>query len=284
MSGTDGVLVYHAALVEPKEKSNLKWNANVGISTVQSFQYKTVDSCQVWQSYNIGQGSLVKLDKADLSTVPKLRIIEENDLATFTDIKPRKAPRQMGDPQFKCPKVACTMAFSTYEELNIHLETEEHSLILEKETLFDKAKRCYAEKLLQGPSNVGENQSMFSEVTTEDDNSEGMGFAQFARKDNKPFNEKQTTYLLKEYEKGITGRKSKPDRVSREMREAMAENGLSRLFSPGEYLTTTQIASFFSRETQKRKQVSQEDFNAIQHMKMLKRMEEQTFQEEEEED
>ncbi|KXJ11549.1 hypothetical protein AC249_AIPGENE5486 [Exaiptasia diaphana] len=94
--------------------------------------------------------------------------------------------------------------------------------------------------------------------------SEGWAFR--AAKKAYRFNENQTSYLTAKFEVGqSTGMKANAEAVALEMRRARCEDG-KRLFKVSEFLSTQQIASYFSRLAAKiRKQtLSEPDIQAVQ--------------------
>ncbi|XP_068728060.1 uncharacterized protein [Montipora capricornis] len=75
------------------------------------------------------------------------------------------------------------------------------------------------------------------------------GWALRAAKKAYRFSEKQKSYLLAKFSIGqTTGRKLDAEVVAREMRRARGADGV-RLFQSSEFLTSLQIASFFSRQS-----------------------------------
>ena len=63
------------------------------------------------------------------------------------------------------------------------------------------------------------------------------------------FSEKQKSYLLSKFRIGqTTGHKLDTEVIAREMRRARGTDG-ARLFQSSEFVTTTQITSFFSRQS-----------------------------------
>ena len=75
-----------------------------------------------------------------------------------------------------------------------------------------------------------------------------QGWALKTSQSRKRFTDTQKQYLMKKFNIGqATGRKVDPASVSRDMRRAKDCNS-RRLFSVDEFLTTQQIASFFSRQ------------------------------------
>ena len=55
---------------------------------------------------------------------------------------------------FPCPEEGCVKAYSRFANLQTHLDTGKHQMMLEQETLYDKAKREYYSKLMEGRSRI----------------------------------------------------------------------------------------------------------------------------------
>ena len=55
---------------------------------------------------------------------------------------------------FPCPEEGCVKAYSRFANLQTHLDTGKHQMMLEQETLYDKAKREYSSKLMEGRSRI----------------------------------------------------------------------------------------------------------------------------------
>ena len=55
---------------------------------------------------------------------------------------------------FPCPEEGCVKAYSRFANLQTHLDTGKHQMMLEQETLYDKAKREYSSKLTEGRSRI----------------------------------------------------------------------------------------------------------------------------------
>ena len=58
------------------------------------------------------------------------------------------------DMLFPCPEEGCVKAYSRFANLQTHLDTGKHQLMLEQETLNDRAKREYSSKLTEGFSRI----------------------------------------------------------------------------------------------------------------------------------
>ena len=93
------------------------------------------------------------------------------------------------------------------------------------------------------------------------------GWALKPTKKSTRFSEAQRKYLEEKFNIGQqTGHKQNPEQVAKDMRFAKKSDG-SRLFSSGEFLTTQQVQSFFSRLASKLRhavEVSDSDIRAAQ--------------------
>ena len=88
------------------------------------------------------------------------------------------------------------------------------------------------------------------------------------------FSSKQKSYLQAKFKVGqTTGRKLDPEMVAREMRRARGVNGV-RLFQQSEFLTASQVTSFFSRQSAL---VRQRDTNVVDEMDVVASEEEINF-------
>ena len=56
------------------------------------------------------------------------------------------------DMLFQCPEDGCVKAYSRFANLQTHLDTGKHQMMLEQETLYGRAKRANSSKLTEGCS------------------------------------------------------------------------------------------------------------------------------------
>ena len=125
---------------------------------------------------------------------------------------------------------------------------------LEQETLQEKAMIQYGNRLEQGPT---DHVPTIEAPTTQaaavsKPTSVKKGWALKTSKSRKRLTEKQKDYLMAQFKIGEeTGHKLDPVSVSRAMRKAKNADG-ARFFSSEEFLTSRQIASFFSRVSKKK--------------------------------
>ena len=118
-------------------------------------------------------------------------------------------------------------------------------MMLEQETLYDRAKGEYSSKLTEGCSRIPSVQ-----VTVQAKNDTlsplPMGWALKTIKKKVRFTKKQTEFLTEQFQKGEqSGRKSDPQGVSKAMSLARDQTG-ERRFQPDEVLTSQQVSGFFS--------------------------------------
>ena len=151
--------------------------------------------------------------KADFSTES-----ENQDRSCIGEYKP-------DDMLFSCPEEGCVKAYSRFANLQTHLDTGKHQMMLEQETLYDKAKREYSSKLTEGLSRIP------SVQVAAQSKSDGllrlpMGWALKTIKKKVRFTKKQTEFLTDQFKKGeYSGRKSDLQEVSKIMSLARDKAG-----------------------------------------------------------
>ena len=178
--------------------------------------------------------------KADFSTES-----ENQDRSCIGEYKP-------ADMLFPCPEEGCVKAYSRFANLQTHLDTGKHQMMLEQETLYDKAKREYSSKLTEGRSRIPSVQ-VAAQSKIDGLPPLPMGWALKTIKKKVRFTRKQTEFLTDQFQKGeYSGRKSDPQEVSKTMSLARDQAG-GRRFQPDEVLTSQQISGFFSRLSAKKR-------------------------------
>eukprot|EP00058_Branchiostoma_floridae_P002763 XP_002588251.1 hypothetical protein BRAFLDRAFT_124704 [Branchiostoma floridae] len=142
-----------------------------GIIKLNNFEFSDA-GLRVWRAYNIGEGNLIPWPRLPAIEPPLLKIVSQpsNPGSAFRPIKPRQkkvqaqqevesdsdedaASHETVQPSlFPCPEESCVKVYQTCKGLEAHVAVGKHKRRLERETLLDKAKLKYAEKLAQGPS------------------------------------------------------------------------------------------------------------------------------------
>ncbi|CAH3148805.1 unnamed protein product, partial [Porites lobata] len=148
---------------------------------------------------------------------------------------------------YSCPQDGCVRVFQRVSALEKHLSVEKCSRSPVKYSLMDLAKMGYKTHLEE---DVGILPSLKAPVAHQEGHFvPNEGWALRAAKKAYRFSEKQKSYLLAKFSMGqTTGRKLDAEVVAREMRRARGADGV-RLFQSSEFLTSLQIASFFSRQS-----------------------------------
>ena len=146
----------------------------------------------------------------------------------------RQAPLISNKPDdmlFPCPEEGCVKAYSRFANLQTHLDTGKQQMLLEQETLYDKAKREYSTKPTERRSRIT------SVQIAAQSKSDGLpplstGWALKTIKKKVRFMKKQTEFLTDQFRKGeYSGRKSDLQDVSKTISLARDQAG-GRRFQP----------------------------------------------------
>lgn len=278
--GIPGVIVKY---VKPPElsagKNVVKWD---GISTLNNFQF-CPNGITTWKAYNIGPGKLVpwKDIQTDGIFPATLEVLEPPDTrsqqSSFRKINPRKEVQQKSlseqrlsspDQQetagqdmdvekekeevsglFTCPEDGCIQTFQRSSSLQAHLAEGKHKRALEKETLFDKARKGYAARITGEQTKVPTfGFYAASKISVDKLHSTlEMGWALKTTRSRTHFTEEQRKFLTEQFLIGEEcGKKADPQQVSQEMRRVRDEKA-ARIFSGKDILSPQQVAGFFSR-------------------------------------
>ena len=101
---------------------------------------------------------------------------------------------------FPCPEEGCVKAYSRFANLPTHLDTGKHQMMLEQETLYDKAKREYSSKLMEGRSRIPSIQ-VAAQSKRDGLLPLPMGWALKTIKKKVRFTRKQTEFLTDQFQK-----------------------------------------------------------------------------------
>lgn len=152
---------------------------------------------------------------------------------------------------FSCPNEGCICTYQRFSSVERHLEHGRCVLKQERETLYDKAKLLYREKLLEGQTS----QPQLQTATLQDVRPElevlPKGWALKEGRKAQRFSEAQKAYLDEMFDRGkASGHKLDHVTVSRDMRFAKDFKG-ERKFGISDFLSASQIQSYFSRKSAK---------------------------------
>lgn len=262
--GTTGVKASYVA-AKTSRTTSVKWD---GISLLNNFQYEE-SGVRAWRAFNVGPGKLFPWATFDgAAQLPEpLQVLDPSSQSvsgkpTFRTVRHRYVKKTSADSSaeslsedsvteqeepmlFPCPEEGCVKAYSHFTYLQAHLDTGRHEMVLEQETLYDKAMKLYACKLTEGHVRIP---SLESNMQTGDGSSPlKKGWALKTIKKRARFSDKQRQYLTEQFQKGEeSGRKCDPQEVSKSMGLERDQGG-ARIFHPDEVLTAQQITSFFGR-------------------------------------
>lgn len=273
-----GITGVHVTLCGPQPVTSIKvkWD---GVSLINNVEYET-KGIKVWRAYKVGSGNFLPFSKFDLNkTLPEVNEIIATHSSSFVPVKARNIKKakvherkktetdnednsgededeqDVGDTLYFCPEEGCVRSFRRHHSLEKHLDCEQHKYVIEHETLYDKAMKSYAAKLEYGAScRIYEtDEDIRLDKVENAQNCLPMGWALKTTTQRRRFSEEQKKYLLDIFQSGEqTGNKADPESVSKMMRTARKMDGI-RMFGKDDWLSTRQIASFFSRVAAKKK-------------------------------
>ena len=278
--GMEGVRVTVSGPPPPAKITPVKWE---GVSFINNIAYSE-EGMRVWRAYAVGSGKFVPWNNFSQQnvTLSQLNKIADNAKSNvaFVTVKARLRAKQkpsmeelqedaskLSSPEsesdddtgchnerklFYCPEEGCVKSYQRYSFLEQHLISGRHKYALENQTLYDKAMILYATKLEQGAGAVPEVVDDMR-IRSVDGSTLPMGWAlKSTTVTRKNFTATQKNYLTEMFQAGTrTRQKADPSSVARAMRRAKQSDG-SSMFEKSEFLTSQQIAGFFSRLTAKK--------------------------------
>ena len=235
-----------------------------GVSFLSNIAY-TTEGIRVWRAYNIGPGKLIPGAEVNTAKLPALKVNKSHP-STFTVVTQRHTSSSTEGLQeddtneveakstslFACTEEGCTKTFLRHSSLLRHLDCGKHQLVLERETLFDKAALEYQHQL-EGHGGDTLEPFLSAPISSTGTQYLTMGWELKAGASRRTrFTATQRSYLTDKFRRGEeTGRKADPASVARAMMTAKDAHGY-RLFTTGDFLTANQVAGFFSRLASKK--------------------------------
>ena len=250
-----------------------------GVSFLSNIAY-TLEGIRVWRAYNIGPGKLISGTEVNTAKLPALAVNKSHpsmfaavtrrhtssSTEGFPD-DPRNEVEAKATSLFVCPEEGCAKSFLRHSSLLRHLDCGKHELVLERETLFDKAALEYQHQLEVHKGDTLE-PILNAPISSTGTQYLTMGWALKAGAPRRTrFTATQRSYLTEKFRRGEeTGRKADPVSVARAMMTAKDAHG-SRLFTSNDFLTANQVASYFSRLASKK--TLAEDPHATERQKKI---------------
>ena len=238
--------------------AQLDANKLPNFSSFHNFEYHE-DGITVWKAFGIGKGktflnstvynthqkatqlkSEIKFSKVEGRQQKSKSTVQENNLEDNNDL-------------YNCTETHCNYTFSSFQDLEHHMDLGQHSRVVNNETVYDTIRREWARKCDNINSKLASASSLVKEMV------EGQTELQQGWALSKPrtggvrFSPKVREYLIKKFDLGeLTGNKADPLQVACDMRNSRNESG-DRHFTREEWLTKTQVKGFFSRLAKLRK-------------------------------
>ncbi|CAC5381520.1 unnamed protein product [Mytilus coruscus] len=266
------------------------------ISMLHNFKF-TDNGLQLWRAYDIGQGKFISWNSIIDKKIPVIQLLfimiglilsllqwgsevvdredgdddeeddnddedTQNDNYDKDTTTPEPVPKKRRTiaKVFTCPEEGCTRSFKHSSSLDKHILLGNCNIKEEKLSLADRTKVLYVQKLEDGNLGVSFTKQPANNNNTATDKL-NKGWALMVNKPKTIFTQDQKAYLYEQFMIGkTTGRKEDPSKVAEEMRYAL-KNGENR-FSRSQYLTSQQVASYFSRLVQKEKKIDETDLIA----------------------
>ena len=247
-----------AVSVVNEPKKTLSVNKIEQLGSFHNFQYED-SGLRVWKCYGIGIGKYLPYDGFYIKHQgPTLLQTTQSqgfyDPPEKRELKPRVEVGkkiESSAPLFECSVIGCVQDFETFGELELHLDLGKHTV--NKVNQYDAIRRDWALKFSsveaadtksclsdsKKPSPLSEDIAAISTLKT--------GWALSKPRSNVRFSQKVKEYLTARFTLGErTGCKADPAQVAVDMRNAKNDSN-ERLFARTEWMTKTQVQSFFSR-------------------------------------
>lgn len=226
-----------------------------GFSAYHNFSYEE-KGVRVWKAYAIGPGRLIPYETWQSKPQgPTLLHVEEGK-GFFNPTSRRMLKESTVYPtekcSYSCPDSECFAVFNTLDDLELHTEFGEH--ILRKDLgLYDQLKLDWISRFSQLTLDESAPSPMTQSTQITGKSTMTQGWALHKLRTNKRFSKDAKDYLLAKYNLGEkTGNKCDPQTVAKEMRTTRLKDG-TRRFKREDWLTKSQIKSFFSRVTAARR-------------------------------
>ncbi len=226
-----------------------------GFSSYHNFSYQP-EGIVVSRAYGIGPGKLIKWNALNIKCESLIIAKDSESEKGFSSITPRRMTlptvQEEDDISYQCNEPGCSYVSADFEVLRDHVNFGRHELSTrDNEGIYDRLRREWAHKfatLSIEPLNRTSNITVEVPYSRQDWTPELRGWAlQKPRGGGTRFSENVKGYLQSRFDTGeLTGRKADQNQVSKEMRAARNLDG-TRKFSREEWLTKTQIRSFFLR-------------------------------------
>ena len=257
-----------AVSVVNESKKTLFKNKIEHFGSFHNFEYED-SGVSVWKCYGIGNGKHIPYGAIYIKHQDNT-VLQTTESQGFYDppekrqVKhPSEANKKIDSPTplFECSVLGCAEAFKTFAQLELHLSVGKHTV--SRLNQYDAIRRDWALKFSSVDTSNNKNCSSDSRCpqTSPGDTTISSplqrGWALSRPRSTVRFSQKAKEYLTARFTLGErTGRKADPAQVAADMRNAKDESN-ERLFTRTEWMTKTQVQSFFSRLAATRRKADQ---------------------------
>ena len=246
----EGVRGCRFAVVEiDKSTQNSQVKKIPGISFLNNFMFFD-DGIRAWKAYQIGEGHFYPYSSLTTNAQGATAIKVLNPFSSPSNCSGASVAghSSISPGLFSCEEERCVKMFSTYKELQHHLDAERHLFVEEQDTAYDVIKKKWASILsnvsLQKQRISPSMQAGYEGVLDCQEAVEGWPLKTVQKSSR--MSEDVRNYLIQRFNDAAkTGNKADPKQVEHEMKHVRNITG-GLLFQLYEWRTSKQIASFFS--------------------------------------
>ena len=226
-----------------------------GISFLNNFSYET-ESVRCWKAYKHGDGVVVGLP---VKQKPIRDQIKTGLMVKEHSTQPASAKGTISSESsasgkthlYFCKEQGCVSTFSTYMDVEQHMDTGKHNMEEETDTTYDRIRKQWASKVseLQTTREQTSEANIPGTSTTSstDRPTKPRGWALKVSKRAPRISDKVKKFLTEKFMDGVrTGIKADPAQVAKEIQRKKNPDG-NLVFMPHEWRYHKQIASFFGR-------------------------------------
>lgn len=276
-----GVKGCYATVAEIQDSfQSMTKHSMTGIQALNNFLFEPA-GLRAWKAYNVGTGkffSLAQLKKYGTPQGPTgIKELQpfsrpSQDVGMFRavatqaqDVEP-SVPTEVQISQseeaetatrsvasYSCPEQGCVKIYQEFKGLQKHLDVGRHLIKLERESDYDNIIGKWAETCKTVTGDYVQSQISVAPSMTEspsvaaDSPSLEEGWALKKAKKSARFSERVRSFLQDTFFQGEqTGVKANPADIASKMKSLRSANG-NKLFSKEEWLSTLQVARYFSR-------------------------------------
>ena len=206
--GVRGCRIAVAEVDVSKTVEMAKWQ---GISSLFNFEFLS-SGIRAWKAYGVGEGLMFSYEKLghSLQGPTGLRIVMPftSSSASKPGLMVNKKPKTSGGQGiFMCEEEGCVATFPTQKEVQTHMDTGRHLRVMERETMYDLARKKWAEKVTGVQAahvgDAGEAQASKCAISCHSRQVPFKGWALKTHKKGQRMTEKAKSFLVERFNQGV---------------------------------------------------------------------------------